>query len=190
MAEIKAVLTPYVTTSLSFMSMISFDFMSMLQSGFIASSFVGTYLLLVLVFMVGFVISALLRSWRATLTGLSAKAVIIIIGKQVLPSFILVSTLTIGISWLYAFLAKPQLSEENWSLLWHFGISSILIAFVLFIAWLMRRRGMWQPQRAPAQSLALPLQQQRRKRPQSDRQDERKESISGSGTRFWNTLIG
>jgi predicted RND superfamily exporter protein len=65
MAEIKAVLTPYVTTSLSFMSMISFDFMSMLQSGFIASSFVGTYLLLVLVFMVGFVISALLRSWQS-----------------------------------------------------------------------------------------------------------------------------
>lgn len=163
--EIKRTLTPYVTSSLSFLSMVTFGFMSMLQSGFIVSSLVGTYLLLALAFTIGFCISALLRSWRAAPTGLSAKAATMIIGKQLLPSLILVSTLTPGISLLYAFLAKPQLSGGNWSLLWLWGISPMLIALAFFIAWLMRRRGMWQPKQVPAQSQALPMQQQRRKRP-------------------------
>jgi serine/threonine protein kinase len=134
--EIKRTLTPYVTSSLSFMSMLTFGFMSMLQSGFIVSSFVGTYLLLALAFMIGFCISALLRSCRAAPTRLSAKAATMIIGKQLFPSLILVSTLTPGISLLYAFLARPQLSGGNWSLLWLWGISPILIAFAFFIAWL------------------------------------------------------
>jgi serine/threonine protein kinase len=161
--EVKGVLTPYVTSSLSFMSMLTFGFMSMLQSGFIVSSFVGTYLLLALAFMIGFCISALLRSCRAAPTRLSAKAATMIIGKQLFPSLILVSTLTPGISLLYAFLARPQLSWGNWSLLWLWGISPILIAFAFFIAWLKRRAGMWQPQQVPAQSQAPPLQQQRKR---------------------------
>jgi serine/threonine protein kinase len=161
--EIKRTLTPYVTSSLSFMSMLTFGFMSMLQSGFIVSSFVGTYLLLALAFILGFCISALLRSWRAAPSGLSAKAAMMIIGKQLLPSLILVSTLTPGVSLLYAFLAKPQLSGGNWSLIWLWGVSPVLIAFAFFIVWFKRRAGMWQPRQVPAQSQAPPLQQQRKR---------------------------
>jgi hypothetical protein len=165
MTEVKGVLTPYVISSLSFMSMVSFGFMSMLQSGFIVSPFVGTYLLLALAFMMGFCIYTLLRSSRAAPGGLSAKAATIIIGKQLLPSLILVSILTIAISLLYAFLAKPQLSLGYLSFLWLCGIFSIVIVLILLISWLKRVYWMWQPQRAPAQLQALPMQQQRRKRP-------------------------
>jgi hypothetical protein len=165
MTEVKGVLTPYVISPLSFMSMVSFGFMSMLQSGFIVSPFVGTYLLLALAFMMGFCIYALLRSWRAAPAGVSAKAAMIIIGKQLLPSLILVSILTIGISLLYALLVQHQFSLGYLSLLWLYAIFSIVIVLILLISWLKRVYWMRRPKRAPAQLQALPLQQQRRKRP-------------------------
>src|SRR6266699_419306 len=165
MTEVKVVLTPYVTSSLSFMSMVSFGSMSLLFSGFTDSPFVGTYLLLALALIVGSCLYALLRAWRTAHARLSAKAATIIIGKQLLPSLILVSTLTIGISLLYVLLERPQLSWDHLLIIWLYGIFSIVIMLVFLITWLIRRAGMWQPQRAPAQLQALPLQQQRRKRP-------------------------
>ncbi len=165
MTEVKVVLTPYVTSSLSFMSMVSFGSMSLLFSGFTDSPFVGTYLLLALALIVGYCLYALLRAWRTAHARLSAKAATIIIGKQLLPSLILVSTLTIGISLLYVLLERPQLSWDHLLIIWLYGIFSIVIMLVFLITWLIRRAGMWQPQRAPAQLQALPLQQQRRKRP-------------------------
>jgi len=164
MTEVKGVLTPYVTSSLSFMSMVSFGFTSMLQSGFSDSSFVGLYLLLVLTLIVGYCLYTLLRSERTAPSGLSVKAALIIIGKQLLPSLILVSLLTLGISLLYVLLARPQLPEDHLLIFW-LGPLFGIVALASFIIWLIRRYLMWQPQQAPAQLQALPLLQQRRKLP-------------------------
>ena len=153
-----------MTSSLSFMSMVSFGFTSMLQSGFSDSSFVGLYLLLVLTLIVGYCLYTLLRSERTAPSGLSVKAALIIIGKQLLPSLILVSLLTLGISLLYVLLARPQLPEDHLLIFW-LGPLFGIVALASFIIWLIRRYLMWQPQQAPAQLQALPLLQQRRKLP-------------------------
>ncbi len=164
MAEVKAVLTAFVTSLLPFMSIASFGFMGVVQSGFINSPFVGPYLLLVPALIVGYCLYALLRSWRTARAGLSAKATLIIIGKQLLPSLILVLVLTLGISLLYALLEWSQLSWDHLLVLWMVGTYSVMLLLAFFIIWLKRRRVMWGPQRAPAQSQAPPLQQQRQKR--------------------------
>ncbi len=165
MTEIKGVLTPYVTSWQPMLSVMSLGFSSITLSGFDDSSFVGTYLLLALAFIVGNCLYALLRSWRAAPARLSMKAALFIIGKQLFFSLILVSILTIGISVLYALLVQHQFSLGYLSLLWLYGIISIVIVLILLISWLKRVYWMRQPKRAPAQSQALPLQQQRRKRP-------------------------
>jgi hypothetical protein len=164
-SEVKAVLTPYLTSWQPFMSIAGFGLMGMLQSGFIDSSFVRPYLLLALALIVVYCISPLLRSWRTAPAGLSVKAVLIIIGKHMLPSLMLVSVLTLGISLLYDLLAQPRLSQGHPFILWIVGMFSIIVLLAFSLIWLIRRRAMWQPQRAPAQSQSPPLRQQRRNRP-------------------------
>jgi predicted Ser/Thr protein kinase len=165
MIEVKAVLTPYVTSWQPWLYMMGLGFSSMGMSGFSDSPFVGPYLYLVLALMVIPCIYALLRAWRIAQVGLSAKAATIIIGKQLFFSLALVSALSLGISVLYALLVQHQFSLGYLSLLWLYGILSIVIVLILLISWLKRVYWMRQPRRAPAQSQALPLLQQRRKRP-------------------------
>ncbi len=147
------------------LSVMSFGFSSITLSGFSDSPFVGPYLLFALAFIVGYCLYALLRSWRAAPAGLSMKAALFIIGKQMFFSLIVVSILTLGISVLYALLVQHQFSLGYLSLLWLYGIFSIVIVLILLISWLKRVYWMLQPQRAPAQLQALPMLQQRRKRP-------------------------
>ncbi len=163
--EVKGVLTPLVTSWQPMLSVMSFGFSSITLSGFSDSPFVGPYLLFALAFIVGYCLYALLRSWRAAPAGLSMKAALFIIGKQLFFSLIVVSILTLGISVLYALLVQHQFSLGYLSLLWLYGIFSIVMILILLISWLKRVYWMRQPQRAPAQSQAFPLQQQRRKRP-------------------------
>jgi hypothetical protein len=165
MTEIKGVLTPFVISWQPMLSVMSFGFSSITLSGFSDSPFVGPYLLIALAFIVGYCLYALLRSWRAAQAGLSMKAALFIIGKQLFFSLIVVSILTLSISVLYALLVQHQFSLGYLSLLWLYGILSIVIVLILLISWLKRIYWMRQPQRAPAQSQAFPLQQQRRKRP-------------------------
>jgi hypothetical protein len=165
MTEVKGVLTPLVTSWQPWLSMMGLGFSIMSLSGFGDSPFVEPYLYLVLALMVVPCIYALLRAWRTARAGLSAKAATIIIGKQLLSSLALVSAMSLGISLLYVFLARHQLSGDHLFFFWLLGTLCILMALIVFISWLIRRYMMWQPQRAPAQLQALPLQQQRRKRP-------------------------
>ncbi len=165
MTEVRTGLTPYVISWQPMLSVMSFGFGSITLSGFSDSPFVGPYLLIALAFIVGYCLYALLRSWRAAPAGLSMKAALFIIGKQLFFSLIVVSILTLGISVLYAHLVQHQFSLGYLSLLWLYGILSIVIVLILLISWLKRVYWMRQPQRAPAQLQALPLLQQRRKRP-------------------------
>src|SRR5260221_8561530 len=165
MTEVKVVLTPYVTSWQPWLSMMGLGFSSMSLSGFGDSPFAGPYLLLALTLMMGSCIYALLRAWRIARAGLSAKAATIVIGKQVFFSLALLSTLNLGISLLYVLLTQHQFSLGYLSLLWLYGIFSIVMILMLLISWLKRVYWMRRPQRALAQLQALPLQQQRRKRP-------------------------
>src|SRR5215469_8779909 len=165
MTEVKGVLTPLVTSWQTWSSIIYFGLMSLVFSGFIDSSFVGPYLFLALALIVGYCLYAFLRAWRTAQAGLSAKAAMIIIGRQVFFSWALVSALSLGISLLYALLARPHLSWEHLLMIGLCGIFSLFTALTFLITWLKRRYGMWQPQQAPAQLQALPMQQQRRRQP-------------------------
>jgi serine/threonine protein kinase len=165
MTEVKAVLTPYVISWQPWLSMMGLGFSSMSLSGFGDSPFVEPYLYLVLALMVGPCIYALLRAWRTAQAGLSAKAATIIIGKQLLSSLALVSAMSLGISLLYVFLARHQLSGDHLFSFWLLGTLCILMALILLISWLKRVYWMLQPQRATVQLQALPMLQQRRKRP-------------------------
>src|SRR5260370_21548292 len=165
MTEVRTGLTPYVISWQPMLSVMSFGFGSITLSGFSDSPFVGPYLLIALAFIVGHWLYAVLGSWRAAPAGLSMKAALFIIGKQLFFALIVVSILTLGISVLYAHLVQHQFSLGYLSLLWLYGILSIVIVLILLISWLKRVYWMRQPQRAPAQLQALPLLQQRRKRP-------------------------
>jgi len=164
MDEVRADLTPFVIPWQPWLFVICFGFSSITLSGFIDSAFAWLYPLLVLALMVGLCIYSLLRAWRTAQARLSAKAVTIIIGQQVFFSLALVSALSLGISLLYVLLTQHQLSSGYLSLLWLISIFSIVIVLI-FISWLIERYVMWRPQQAPVQPQALPLQQQRRKRP-------------------------
>ncbi len=136
-------------------------FMAINQSGFYGSPFLEPYLLLMLLLSIGYCSFVCARSWRVMPTGLSVKALLLIIKKK-MKSFLLAFVLcTNCVSLLYALLVHPYTTIMHAIFLWSNAILLILGILILSIAWLRSRHQQRKLNRNAA-LMPAPLQQQKR----------------------------
>ena len=135
--------------------------MAINQSGFYGSPFLEPYLLLMLLLSIGYCSFVCARSWRVMPTGLSVKALLLIIKKK-MKSFLLAFVLcTNCVSLLYALLVYPYTTIMHAIFLWSNAILLILGILILSIAWLRSRHQQRKLNRNAA-LMPAPLQQQKR----------------------------
>ncbi|HZR43039.1 MAG TPA: protein kinase [Ktedonobacteraceae bacterium] len=165
--EVKRALQPYALSSwyrqgIAFTSGLNINIFILvlrnLHSSFEATLFLVPCLLLVLAFLVGSCIFALLRTRRTISLRLSLKATMIIMGKQLLFSLGSAFLLIGWASLLSIFLIWPSFAFAHLFLHLLYGGVLIIITLIGFIEWLKRR----PPRRATMVQQELPMQQQRR----------------------------
>ena len=165
MAEVKRSLTDLsITTKYPGRTALPFiylAFMSINQSGFYGSPFLTPYLLLMLLLCIGYCSFVCARSWRVMAAGLSVKALLLIIKKQLHPFLFAFMLSTDCVSLLYALLVHPYTTMMHAIFLWSNATLLLLGILILSIAWLRSRHQQRKLNRNAA-LMPAPLQQQKR----------------------------
>ncbi len=161
MEEVKKALTPLVTSFRNWSVFVYICFFSLSQGNLLANPLLRFYLLFVLALMLSYCIYTLMRAWRLAPDGLSAKAALLVIGKQFTDLLVPAAFLTGSVSLLYALLTQLNLWESHAFALCCYGI----LGTTFLLIWLKKKYELWRSQRPPAQPQQTLPPQQMQKRP-------------------------